>query len=208
MNRIFSSITDPSTLSRGIRTTTRRNQWAMNADHAFSYLCDELKCSDDESEYFGDATHNIYLLYSSQDDVDESRKPLQAHKYISLASPPYLQCPEPSTHPVHLCHHIAWLLIICSILLTLVYSTETFSIHHTIIDHVWEPRMKCDTFWLPNSVIPDANAIQISSLLVRIWAENVYGAVSQQTAQTMGIWQKKGGMTIQWINNKLRQPVW
>jgi hypothetical protein len=68
--------------------------------------------------------------------------------------------------------------------------------------------MYCDAFWLPKSVIADANTIQMPTLQVRVWAENIGVGVSQWAAETMGIWQDKGGLTTQWIDDKVMECVW
>jgi hypothetical protein len=68
--------------------------------------------------------------------------------------------------------------------------------------------MYCDAFWLPKSVIADANTIQMPTLQVRVWAENIGIGVSHWPAETMGIWQDKGGLTTQRIDNKVRERVW
>jgi len=49
---------------------------------------------------------------------------LQAQIYILHTCPSYLQSPEPLTHPLHLCYHIASPLTIYSTLLTLVLSNK------------------------------------------------------------------------------------
>jgi len=43
---------------------------------------------------------------------------------------------------------------------------------------------------------------------VCVWAENAGVGVSQWAAESIGIWQDKGGLTTQWIDDKVRQPVW
>jgi len=58
--------------------------------------------------------------------------------------------------------------------------------------------MQCDVFWLPKSVVADANTIQMLTLHVHVWAKNAGVGVSQWVAETMGIWQEKGGLTTQW----------
>jgi len=68
--------------------------------------------------------------------------------------------------------------------------------------------MECDAFWLPKSVVADANTIQMPTRQVRVCAENAGVGVSQLAAETMGIWQDKGGLTTQRIDNKVRQRVW
>jgi len=68
--------------------------------------------------------------------------------------------------------------------------------------------MECDAFWLPKSVVADANTIQMATLEVRVWAENPGVGFSQWAAETMGIWQDKGGLTTQWIDNKVRECIW
>jgi len=45
------------------------------------------------------------------------------------------------------------------------------------------------------------------TLQVRVWAENAGVGVSQWAAETMGIWQGKGGLTTQQIDNKVRERV-
>jgi hypothetical protein len=46
------------------------------------------------------------------------------------------------------------------------------------------------------------------TLQVHFWAENAGAGVSQLAAETLGIWQDKGGLTTQCIDNKLRECVW
>jgi hypothetical protein len=46
------------------------------------------------------------------------------------------------------------------------------------------------------------------TLQVRVWAENAGVGVSQWAAETMGIWQDKGGLTTQRMDNKVRERVW
>ena len=46
------------------------------------------------------------------------------------------------------------------------------------------------------------------TLHVRAWAENAGVGISQWAAETMGIWQDKGGLTTQWMDNKVRERVW
>jgi len=46
------------------------------------------------------------------------------------------------------------------------------------------------------------------TLQVRVWAENGGVGVSQWAAETMGIWQNKGGLTTQRIDNKVRERIW
>ena len=48
----------------------------------------------------------------------------------------------------------------------------------------------------------------MTTLQVRICAENAGVGVSQWAAETMGIWQDKGGFTTQSIHNKVRERVW
>jgi hypothetical protein len=45
------------------------------------------------------------------------------------------------------------------------------------------------------------------TLQVRVWAENPSVGVSQLAAETMGIWQDKGGLTTQWMDNKVRERI-
>jgi len=42
----------------------------------------------------------------------------------------------------------------------------------------------------------------------RVWAENAGVGVSQWAAETMGIWQGKGGLTTQWRDNEVRVRIW
>ena len=46
------------------------------------------------------------------------------------------------------------------------------------------------------------------TLQVCVWAENAGIAVSEWATETMEIWQHKGGLTTQWIDNKVRECVW
>jgi len=55
MNCGFSLDTDPWSSSWGTDTSARSNEWDMTAEHGFSCLCDELKCSVDESGHLDDA---------------------------------------------------------------------------------------------------------------------------------------------------------
>jgi len=50
--------------------------------------------------------------------------------------------------------------------------------------------------------------MQMPTLQVRVWAENTGVGASQWAAETMGIWQDKGGLTTQRIDNKVRECVW
>jgi len=43
---------------------------------------------------------------------------------------------------------------------------------------------------------------------VLLWAENAGVGCSQWAAETMVIWQQKGGLTMQRKNNKVREHVW
>jgi len=45
------------------------------------------------------------------------------------------------------------------------------------------------------------------TLQVRISAENAGVGVSQWAAETVGIWQDKGGLTTQQIDNKVREHI-
>jgi len=67
MNRTFSLDTDPATSSCGRRTRRRTIEWDLTAEHTFGGICDELKCSVDESDT------------------------LEAHFYIRLTCPSYIQ---------------------------------------------------------------------------------------------------------------------
>jgi len=61
---------------------------------------------------------------------------------------------------------------------------------------------------LPKSVVADDNTIQMLTQEVCIKAENAGVGVSQWAADTLGIWQEKGGLTIQWKDIKVRECVW
>jgi hypothetical protein len=67
--------------------------------------------------------------------------------------------------------------------------------------------MQCDAIRLPKSAIADANTIQMAILQVPISAENASVGVSQRAAETLGIWQDKGGLTTRQIDNTVRKPV-
>jgi len=41
-----------------------------------------------------------------------------------------------------------------------------------------------------------------------MWAENAGVGVSQWAPETIGIWQDKGVLTTQWIDNKVRERIW
>jgi hypothetical protein len=48
----------------------------------------------------------------------------------------------------------------------------------------------------------------VANLQVRVWAENASVGVCQWAAETMGIWQDKGDLTTQQIDNQVREGVW
>ena len=60
---------------------------------------------------------------------------------------------------------------------------------------------------MPKSVSVDANTIKRPTLQVRIWAENAGVGASQWAAEPTGIWQDKGGLTTQRIDNKVKERV-
>jgi len=120
MNRAFFLDSDPLMSLRSSRNRPRTTKWDMTAEHALSYLCDELKLSVYKSGHLDDATEIDSQLNSSQDDVAGSTKPLQAQINFRLVCQPYLQSPEPSSHPHRLCYRRASPLTIYSTLPTLV----------------------------------------------------------------------------------------
>jgi hypothetical protein len=84
MNSAFSLDTDPATSSWGTRTRSRANKWDMNAEHAFSCLCDELKHSVDELGHLDDGKQIAPFLNSSPDDVARSRIPSKPINLFAL----------------------------------------------------------------------------------------------------------------------------
>jgi len=46
------------------------------------------------------------------------------------------------------------------------------------------------------------------TLQVCVWAENAGDGVSQWAAETMGIWQDKGGLTTQRMDDRVRECIW
>jgi len=124
MNFGFSLDTDTLTWLLGARPRASKNKWDMTLDRTFSCLCDEFKHKVNGSGSLQNAMQIVPELNCSQDDVAGSRQPLQVDIYIHLGCPPYWQSPEPSTHPSHLCNHIAFPLTIYSILPSLVWSYE------------------------------------------------------------------------------------
>jgi len=68
--------------------------------------------------------------------------------------------------------------------------------------------MKCEAVLRPNSVVFDANTIQLATRQVCVGAENTGFGVRQGAAETKVIWQDKGGLTTQWIDNKMRECFW
>jgi hypothetical protein len=68
--------------------------------------------------------------------------------------------------------------------------------------------MYCDAFWLAKPVVADANTILIPSLQLCLWAQNAGVGVSQWAAKTLGNWQDQGGLTTQWMDNKVRECIW
>jgi len=85
---------------------------------------------------------------------------------------------------------------------------QAFGIHHAIIDHCWQATMWCDAFWLPKSVVTDANNVQMPTLHVWVWAENASVGVILWAAETIGIWHNKGGVTTGWIDATAREHIW
>jgi hypothetical protein len=46
------------------------------------------------------------------------------------------------------------------------------------------------------------------TLQVHVWAENAGVGVSQWAAESRGIWQNKGGLTTQQIDNTVTERIW
>jgi hypothetical protein len=46
------------------------------------------------------------------------------------------------------------------------------------------------------------------TLQVDVWGKNAGVGVSQWATETMRICQDKGGLTTQWMDNKVRERVW
>jgi len=46
------------------------------------------------------------------------------------------------------------------------------------------------------------------TLQVRVWAASAGVGVMEWTAETIRIWQDKGGLTTQWIDNEVRERIW
>jgi hypothetical protein len=61
---------------------------------------------------------------------------------------------------------------------------------------------------LAKSVFADANTIQMLTPQVLVWAQNAGIGVSQWAAETMGIWQDKGGLKTQRIETEVRECIW
>jgi len=199
--------TDPATWSRGTRTRARTTEWDMTAEHAVSCLCDELKRSVDESGRLDDAKQSVCNCIAAKMMSPDQENPPSPYIY-SACLPTSLTIPRTFDTP-------SWPLLPHRFTLDNIFNTpeaclreQAFDIHHSIIDHCWEPKMWWDAFWLLKSVVADANTIQMTMLQVRVWAENARVGVSQWAAETMGICQDKGGLTTQQINNKVRERVW
>ena len=62
--------------------------------------------------------------------------------------------------------------------------------------------------WLPKAVSRDSNAIQIVTVSVHVRTENSGVGVGQRAPETMVIWQYKGGLTTQQIENKIKESIW
>jgi len=152
----------------GTRTRARTNKWDMTAEPALSCLSEEIKCSVYKSGHLDNAKQIISYLNISQDDVARSRKPLQAHLYIRLACPPYIQSPEPSTRTAHLCYRITWLLQIYSTLPTLIYRTE--HLIATTQSSTTVENLKCN-------VMPSACQSQLLQMLI-LSRRRLYKSVS------------------------------
>jgi len=61
---------------------------------------------------------------------------------------------------------------------------------------------------LAKSVVADANAIQIPTVQVCVWAQKAGVGVGKWAAETMGIWWDEGCLTTQWIDSEVRERVW
>jgi len=120
MNHAFPSDTNPAKSLWGAGSCSMTHEWDRAAEHAFSYLCDEFKCSVDKAGHLLDAMQIVSSPNSSQDDVAGSSQPLQAQIYICVAYPPCWKSPEPSTLTPYICYLIASPLTIYLTLLTLV----------------------------------------------------------------------------------------
>jgi len=144
----------------------------MAVAHAVSCLYDELKCSVNESGHLDNAKQIVSWPNCSQDDVASSRTPsnpiyiftLPAHLTYSLQNVWHTLLPSATAS-----HH-PWRYIQYSWCFFGVKSI--WYIHYSIIDYRWEPTMYCGAFWLPKSVVADTSTLQISTLHVRVWAEN------------------------------------
>jgi hypothetical protein len=60
---------------------------------------------------------------------------------------------------------------------------------------------------LARSVIPEANTIQLLTQQACLWAENSGVAVSQWSAETIGICQEKWGLATQWKDNQVKECI-
>jgi len=76
------------------------------------------------------------------------------------------------------------------------------------MDHGWDPKMQCDVFLLPKSVIAGTNTKQMATRWVQLSAENAGVGGTQWEEETIGSWQEKGGLTTQQKENKVRERVW
>jgi hypothetical protein len=61
---------------------------------------------------------------------------------------------------------------------------------------------------LPKSVFPDINLIHGATLHVRVWGVTAGVGVSLCVTETILIWQNKGVLTTQTIENDIREHVW
>jgi len=68
--------------------------------------------------------------------------------------------------------------------------------------------MEYDAFGLPKSVFPDAYIIQMLTRQVCLRTDNAGVGVSHWAVETMAIWQMKSSLTMQWIDNEVRERIW
>jgi len=123
-NWVFFLDSNPVTSLNGTRTRAMTTVCDMTAVYVVNCLCDEFKRSVDDSGRLAHAKQIVSQLNCSQNDVAQSRNPLQAWKYICPACPSYLQSPEPSIHSTIWCFHMKQWIMIYSSLRTIVWSHE------------------------------------------------------------------------------------
>jgi hypothetical protein len=87
-------------------------------------------------------------------------------------------------------------------------ASEVVNIHHYIIHDCWEYTIEYHAFWLVQSVIADVNWIMMRTQIVLLNGDIARVGVRQGETEWARIWQEKGGLTIHWNENQVREYIW